>query len=232
MCHSLSAIKGCKVHFCVEPSSSSSELHPLSLQPAAHQHAVLHLAHHHILTFSIRCARTGLQEAQRDSVGSVAPEAAPATAPSCAGVLMVERPTTANGTPLSDPGSHRPRGMSVYPLSGAADFDAPDADTADADAALAALQTPVMVLDEIDAGLGPRLGASVGRMLHAMARGGQTLCVSHLPQVRATRTPCCCSAALQGVWVRCRIAPEGWAVLGDLHGSAKAHAARARVAVR
>ena len=90
--------------------------------------------------------------------------------PSCAGVLMVERASASGG-------------VEVYPMSGAATFDAED--TAAADPELAALQTPIMVLDEIDAGIGPRLGASVGRMLHAMAAGGQTLCVSHVPQVLA-----------------------------------------------
>jgi hypothetical protein len=78
-------------------------------------------------------------------------------------------------------------GTQVFPLSGAAVFDAKDTQVADHE--LAALQTPIMVLDEIDAGVGPRLGSSIGRMLHGMASGGQTLCVSHLPQVR-----CMCRA--------------------------------------
>ena len=46
----------------------------------------------------------------------------------------------------------------------------------------------IMVLDEIDSGIGSRLGAPIGRILRRMAgpaglRVGQILCVSHLPQV-------------------------------------------------
>lgn len=122
----------------------------------------------------------GQQQAQSAETGAPA-ERDNSAATNCAGVLMVERATTAGGEPAA--GEDRLHSMSVYPLSGAATFDAPEHATLDADSALSALQTPVMVLDEIDAGLGPRLGASVGCMLHAMSRGGQTLCVSHLPQV-------------------------------------------------
>ena len=94
-------------------------------------------------------------------------------------------PAAAAGGVLTIEGSDGSSGARVFPMSGASTFDA--ADTAAADDALAALQTPVMVLDEIDAGLGPRLGASIGRMLHSMSSGGQTLCVSHVPQVRSRR---------------------------------------------
>jgi hypothetical protein len=101
-----------------------------------------------------------------------APADPPQPADAAAGVLMVEHASSAGGR----------SGVQVYPMSGAGAFDAED--TSAADSELAALQTPVMVLDEIDAGIGPRLGSSIGRMLHAMATGGQTLCVSHVPQVR------------------------------------------------
>ena len=40
-----------------------------------------------------------------------------------------------------------------------------------------------MIMDEIDSGLGSRLGTSVGRMLRSMA-SSQILCISHLAQVR------------------------------------------------
>ena len=39
-----------------------------------------------------------------------------------------------------------------------------------------------MIMDEIDSGLGSRLGTSVGRMLRSMA-SSQILCISHLAQV-------------------------------------------------
>lgn len=76
-------------------------------------------------------------------------------------------------------------GAGVYPMGDTAEFDG---DTSVHESELAALQTPIMVLDEIDAGIGPRLGTSIGRMLHGMSAGGQTLCVSHVPQVRTL--PC------------------------------------------
>lgn len=50
--------------------------------------------------------------------------------------------------------------------------------------------TPVLVLDELDSGVGSRLGHSVGRLLRRMcgeggggAAASQVLCVTHLPQV-------------------------------------------------
>ena len=105
------------------------------------------------------------------------PSASGAAAPasgsgSRGGVLMVESPSAA--------------GLELYPLTSSrgrgAMFDAED--TSAADRALAALAAPVLVLDEIDAGTGARLGGSVGRMLHGIAAAsGQVLCVSHVPQV-------------------------------------------------
>ena len=50
------------------------------------------------------------------------------------------------------------------------------------------LSSPILVLDEIDSGVGSRLGQPIGRMLRRMATGNkasQVLCVSHLPQVAA-----------------------------------------------
>ncbi|GMH43682.1 hypothetical protein BSKO_11604 [Bryopsis sp. KO-2023] len=49
---------------------------------------------------------------------------------------------------------------------------------------------PVMVLDELDSGVGGRLGQTVGKMLKALSTSnatttGQVVCVSHLPQVAA-----------------------------------------------
>lgn len=62
-----------------------------------------------------------------------------------------------------------------------------DGDTADLDGELAALGAPVIILDEIDAGVGSRLGLAMARMLRAMARHGQILAVSHVPQARSPR---------------------------------------------
>lgn len=46
-------------------------------------------------------------------------------------------------------------------------------------------ETPVLVFDEVDAGVGGRLGEVVGRALWSLARDHQVLCVSHLAQVAA-----------------------------------------------
>jgi DNA repair protein RecN (Recombination protein N) len=43
----------------------------------------------------------------------------------------------------------------------------------------------VLVFDEIDADVGPRLGATIGRRLAEVARGRQAIVVTHLPQVAA-----------------------------------------------
>ena len=45
--------------------------------------------------------------------------------------------------------------------------------------------TPVLVFDEVDSGVGGRLGEVVGRALWSLAREHQVLCVSHLAQVAA-----------------------------------------------
>ncbi len=47
------------------------------------------------------------------------------------------------------------------------------------DAALA------MIFDEVDAGIGGAAGTAVGEKLFHVARGGQVLCITHLPQVAA-----------------------------------------------
>lgn len=45
--------------------------------------------------------------------------------------------------------------------------------------------TPVMIFDEVDAGIGGRVAELVGRCLKALATHRQVLCVTHLPQVAA-----------------------------------------------
>lgn len=46
-------------------------------------------------------------------------------------------------------------------------------------------ETPVLIFDEVDAGVGGRLGEILGRKLWQLARHHQVLCVSHLPQLAA-----------------------------------------------
>jgi DNA repair protein RecN (Recombination protein N) len=46
-------------------------------------------------------------------------------------------------------------------------------------------RTPTLIFDEIDQGIGGRVGAVVGRKLWGLAREHQVLCVSHLPQLAA-----------------------------------------------
>ena len=45
--------------------------------------------------------------------------------------------------------------------------------------------TPVLVFDEVDAGIGGRSADPVGRSLWTLARAHQVLCVTHLPQIAA-----------------------------------------------
>ncbi|MCC8190655.1 MAG: AAA family ATPase [Planctomycetes bacterium] len=53
-------------------------------------------------------------------------------------------------------------------------------------AALSAVYRPdVMFLDEIDAGVGGRLGSELGRKLRDMARSRQVIVITHLPQIAA-----------------------------------------------
>ena len=46
-------------------------------------------------------------------------------------------------------------------------------------------ETPVLVFDEIDAGVGGRNAGALGERLSALARYHQVLCVTHLPQIAA-----------------------------------------------
>jgi DNA repair protein RecN (Recombination protein N) len=46
-------------------------------------------------------------------------------------------------------------------------------------------ETPTLVFDEIDAGIGGRSADPIGRSLWALARDHQVLCVTHLPQIAA-----------------------------------------------
>ena len=45
--------------------------------------------------------------------------------------------------------------------------------------------TPTLVFDEVDAGVGGRLGPKVGAHLRALSERHQVLCVTHLPAIAA-----------------------------------------------
>ena len=44
-------------------------------------------------------------------------------------------------------------------------------------------QTPTLIFDEIDQGIGGRVGAIVGRKLWKLSAAHQVLCITHLPQL-------------------------------------------------
>jgi len=44
-------------------------------------------------------------------------------------------------------------------------------------------QTPTLIFDEIDQGIGGRVGAIVGRKLWRLAANHQVVCITHLPQL-------------------------------------------------
>jgi DNA repair protein RecN (Recombination protein N) len=46
-------------------------------------------------------------------------------------------------------------------------------------------RTPTLIFDEIDQGIGGRVGAVVGSKLWKLSRDHQVLCITHLPQLAA-----------------------------------------------
>ena len=46
-------------------------------------------------------------------------------------------------------------------------------------------RVPVLIFDEVDAGIGGRVAEIVGRMLKELGRRHQVMCITHLPQVAA-----------------------------------------------
>jgi len=44
-------------------------------------------------------------------------------------------------------------------------------------------QVPTLIFDEIDQGIGGRVGTTVGEKLWTLARRHQVLCITHLPQL-------------------------------------------------
>ena len=47
-------------------------------------------------------------------------------------------------------------------------------------------QVPTLIFDEVDAGIGGRVAEIVGRMLNALGKRHQVMCITHLPQVAAS----------------------------------------------
>jgi len=46
-------------------------------------------------------------------------------------------------------------------------------------------EIPTLIFDEIDQGIGGRVGASIGKKLQKLGQHHQVLCVTHLPQLAA-----------------------------------------------
>ncbi len=42
---------------------------------------------------------------------------------------------------------------------------------------------PTIIFDEVDTGIGGRIAEAVGELLHAVSRGHQIICITHLPQI-------------------------------------------------
>jgi DNA repair protein RecN (Recombination protein N) len=51
--------------------------------------------------------------------------------------------------------------------------------------ALEEVDSPTVIFDEVDAGIGGAVAEVVGRKLAALARSRQVLCITHLPQIAA-----------------------------------------------
>jgi DNA repair protein RecN (Recombination protein N) len=85
------------------------------------------------------------------------------------------------------------------------------------DAEGTAAQAPLLVFDEIDAGVGGHTATAVGRHLRDLARGRQVLCITHLPQVAALATSHFTIAKAAGTPATTAVtALESDAVVGEL----------------
>ncbi len=87
-----------------------------------------------------------------------------------------------SGGDTADPGAES-EGDAAGP--GAADSGAADPGAGDADADDVGAGGPLLVFDEIDAGIGGHTARAVGEHLRSLAEGRQILCITHLPQVAA-----------------------------------------------
>ena len=80
-----------------------------------------------------------------------------------------------------------------------------------------ATQGPLLVFDEIDAGIGGHTARAVGEHLRDLARGRQVLCITHLPQVAALAANHFTIAKDSGVPATTRVtALDSDAVVGEL----------------
>lgn len=71
-----------------------------------------------------------------------------------------------------------------------------------------ASEVPTLIFDEVDAGIGGGVAEIVGRLLQQLGEQGQSLCVTHLPQVAAQASHHLrISKALDGEVMRTRIQP-------------------------
>ena len=79
-------------------------------------------------------------------------------------------------------------------------------------------QIPVLVFDEVDAGIGGRVGTVVGQKLSELSRRHQVLCVTHLPQVAsfADRHICVSKAVENGRTVTLAQAVAGTERIAEL----------------
>jgi DNA repair protein RecN (Recombination protein N) len=76
---------------------------------------------------------------------------------------------------------------------------------------------PLLVFDEIDAGIGGHTATAVGNHLRALANGRQILCITHLPQVAALATSHFTIVKEPGVPARTTVAAlDSDAVVGEL----------------
>jgi len=93
-------------------------------------------------------------------------------------------------------------------------------------------QTPTLIFDEADAGIGGRTALAVGQRLQELAESRQVLCVTHLPQIAArAQIHYRVAKAVEGERTRVRVERlEGDARVDELVrmlGSAPGEAARA-----
>ncbi len=101
-------------------------------------------------------------------------------------IAVVDAPPTAQGTDAVEFLLAANRGQPALPLGRAASGGERSRVALALKVALAdADDTPVMVFDEVDAGIGGETALAVGRKLARLARGRQVLCVTHLAQLAA-----------------------------------------------
>ena len=49
-------------------------------------------------------------------------------------------------------------------------------------------QVPVLIFDEVDAGIGGNVASTMGQRLKALGQTHQVMCITHLPQIAAQAT--------------------------------------------